>query len=64
MPDKSTMKTLCVIPVDQIVKPGPTSWDTIKKGEFYLINGQHSVTANKMMVDMNLDDEIVKHFRN
>jgi len=44
-------------------KPKPKDWDEIVKGEFFLINSQYSVTANKKMVEMHLDESILKHFR-
>jgi len=43
-------------------KPKLESWDEIAKGEFYHINGQHSVSASKKMVEMQLDESILKHF--
>ena len=63
MPDKSTKQTLCVMPVDCFEKPKPKDWPALERKNFYIINGQHSVTASKMMVDQNLDEEIVKNFR-
>ena len=63
MPDKSMKQTLCVMPVDCSEKPKPEDWPSLERKNFYIINGQHSVTASKMMVDQNLDEEIVANFR-
>ena len=49
IPDMSTKQTLCVMPVGLSVKP--TEWEEIKDGDFYIINGQHSVEASKFMFD-------------
>jgi len=62
MPDKSTKQTLCVMPVGCHQKPQPEDWERIKMGEFYIVNGQHSVTASKMMVAEDLDKTILKNF--
>jgi len=35
----------------------------IEKEELYLINGQHNVLASKMMVELKLDESILKHFK-
>ena len=42
MPDQTAKQTMCVMP--QFAER-PTSWDDIKEGMFWIINGQHSVTA-------------------
>jgi hypothetical protein len=60
MPDRSTKQTLCVMPVDQATKP--TSWDAIKDGKFWLINGQHNVKASYMMRDEGIDEKDLKDF--
>ena len=49
IPDKSTKQTLCVMPIGLSEKP--TEWEEIKDGDFYIINGQHSVEASKFMFD-------------
>ena len=63
MPDKSTRQTLCVMPVGFNEKP--TEWKDIKKGKFFIINGQHSVEASKWMMDdtNKVDKEEIEHFR-
>ncbi|KAG0581687.1 hypothetical protein KC19_3G000200 [Ceratodon purpureus] len=47
LPNKEKRNTLCVFPKDCTVKP--TSWDEIKDGQFYMVNGQHCVEASKLM---------------
>ena len=42
-------------------KPG--SWDSMKDGEFYIINSQHSVEASKLMQSMDLDEDMILDFR-
>jgi len=63
MLNKMTKQTLYVMPEGLKAKPKLESWDENEKGKFYLINGQHSVSASKKMVEMNLDESILKHFR-
>jgi len=63
MPEKSNKQTLCVMSKNLTKKPSKESWEEIKNGKFYLINGQHNVTASNMMVKMNLDNLILKHLR-
>ena len=62
MPDKSTKQTLCVMPIGQDRRP--TKWDEIKNSLFYIINGQHSVAASRLMMedDSGIDDDTKKHF--
>ena len=62
MPDKSMKQSLCVMPVNETRKPERGDWDRRKNDEFYIVNGQHSVSASKMMVEMDLDESILKHF--
>lgn len=43
---------ICICPVDEDGEPlirKPTSWDSIKDGNFMLINGQHSVEASRRL---------------
>ena len=63
MPDKSTRRKLCVMPVGFNEKL--TEWKDIKMGKFYIINGQHSVEASKWMMDNanKVDKEEREHFR-
>ena len=42
-------------------KPG--SWESVKDGEFYIINGQHSVAASKLMQSMDLDEDMISDFK-
>ena len=43
MPDQSAKQTICVMPQSA---ERPTTWDEIKEGRFWIINGQHSVAAS------------------
>ena len=43
MPDRTAKQTLCVMPQ---TSEKPTSWDDIKDGRFWIINGQQSVAAS------------------
>ena len=63
MPDKSTRQTLCVMQVGFNEKP--TEWKDIENGNFFIINGQHSVEASKWMMDdaNKVDKEEREHFR-
>jgi hypothetical protein len=60
MLDPFVKQTMCVMP-DIDVKP--QSWKEIATGKFFIINGQHSVVANKDMQTLGLPKDIVKHFR-
>ena len=31
----------------------PTTWNKIKDGEFYIINGQHNIAASRKMMEAN-----------
>ena len=48
---------------DRISKP--TSWEEITDGEFYIINGQHSVVANKKITKAKsgIDNDVKRDFR-
>ena len=43
----------------------PKSWDEVKDRQFYIINGQHSVEASKMMMEEGngVSEEVRNHFR-
>ena len=43
----------------------PTSWEEIKDGDFYIINGQHSVAASRLItqVGSGADDDVKNDFR-
>ena len=51
MPDKSTRQILCIMPQTQ---EKPTSFRDIEDGNFWIINGQHSVEASKTMQGMDV----------
>jgi hypothetical protein len=62
MPDKSAKQTLCVMP-DTNVKPSG-DWEEIRKLNFKIINGQHSVAASKAMIaEKKVPETILRHFR-
>ena len=63
IPDKSTKQTLCVMPVE--LKEKPKTWKDIENCYFYIINSQHSVEANKFIVDEKngIAEDIRKHFQ-
>ena len=63
LPDRKARQTLCVMPTNRIEKP--TSWEEIKDGNFYIINGQHSVAASRLItqVGSGADDDIKNDFR-
>ena len=63
LPDRKTKQTLCIMPKGLTSKP--QSWEEIKDGSFYIINGQHSIAANKKICDMGsgVDDDVRKDFR-
>ena len=51
MLDRSTRQTLCIMPQTQ---ERPTSFRNIEDENFWIINGQHSVEANKTMQGMDV----------
>ena len=63
IPNKSTKQTLYIMPVGLSVKP--TEWEEIKDGDFYIINGQHSVEASTFIFDdaNNVDKDERENFR-
>ena len=62
MSDKSAKQTLCVMP-DTNEKPSG-DWEEIRKMNFKIINGQHSVAASKAMIaEKNVPETILRHFR-
>jgi hypothetical protein len=61
MPDKSAKQTICVMP--DIEEKPETAAECLKASKFWIINGQHSVAASKSMVEDDLDEPILKHFR-
>ena len=63
LPDRKARQTLCMMPTNRTLKP--TSWEEIKDGEFYIINGQHSVVASRliMQVGSGVDEDVKSDFR-
>ena len=63
LPDWKARQTLCVMPTNRIEKP--TSWEEIKDGDFYIINGQHSVAASRLIMQVGsaADDNVKNDFR-
>ena len=42
--DPMTMQSICLTPMDaqgRLLTEAPKDWESIKKGNFYIINGQH-----------------------
>ena len=63
LPDRKARQTLCVMPTNRTEKP--MSWEEIKDGDFYIINGQHSVAASRLItqVGSGADDDVKNDFR-
>ena len=63
LPDRKARQTLCVMPTNRTKKP--TSWEEIKDSDFYIINGQHSVAASRLItqVGSGADDDVKNDFR-
>ena len=63
LPDRKACQMLCVMPTNRIEKP--TSWAKIEDGEFYIINGQHSVSACRLITQMGsgADEDVKNDFR-
>ena len=63
LPEQKARQTLCVMPTNRTEKP--TSWEEIKDGNFYIINGQHSVAASRLItqVDSGADEDVKNDFR-
>ena len=47
LPGRKARQTLCVMPRNRTEKP--SSWKEIKDGNFYIIYGQHSVAASRLI---------------
>ena len=60
MRDRSTRQTLCIMPQ---TKEKPTSFRGIEDGNFWIINGQHSVEASKTMQDMDVPQSTREFFQ-
>ena len=65
MPDKSDKQTLWVMPVVESGDVTVVNWDELKKGKFWIINGQHSVAASKWMMTASppIGEQTLKYFR-
>ena len=63
LPDRKARQTLCVMPTNRTLKP--TSWEEIKDGEYYIINGQHNVVASRLItqVGSGAEEEVKSNFR-
>ena len=63
LPHRKARQTLCIMPIGLTSKP--QSWEEIKDGSFYVINGQHSVAASLKICDSTtgVDDDIKNDFR-
>ena len=63
LPERKARQMLCVMPTNKMEKP--TSWEEIKDGDFYIINGQHSVVASRLITQMDsgADDDVKNDFR-
>ena len=63
LPDRKAWQTLCVMPMNRTEKP--TSWEEIKDVDFYIINGQHSVAASRLIMQVGsaADDDVKNDFR-
>ena len=53
---------LCIMPTNRTEKP--TSWEEIKDGDFYIINGQHSVAESRLITQVGngADDDVKNDF--
>ena len=53
--DIEQRQKVCLTPVDgngNLLKKKPQKWDEIKRAQFMIINGQHSITASKQLQDV------------
>ena len=60
MPDQTARQTLCIMPQ---CDRKPTSWDEVKEGRFWIINGQHSVVASQSIQTMDISEAVKTSFR-
>ena len=62
LPEWKARQMLCVMPTNRMEKP--TSWEEIKDGDFYIINGQHIVAASRLItqVGSGADDNVKNDF--
>ena len=63
LPERKARQTLCVMPRNRTEKP--SSREEIKDGDFYIINGQHSVAASRLItqVGSGAEDDVKNDFR-
>ena len=47
---KFDRQTICVMPKDPVVAVKEENWPILKEGEFYIVDGQHSVEAAKTLL--------------
>lgn len=55
VPNIRSRQTISIMP--QGLKEKPKSWEEIKNGKFWIINGQHSVKASKNLQKTDLDQD-------
>ena len=48
---KFDRQTICVMPKDPVVEVTAENWPILKEGEFYIVDGQHSVQAAKQLLE-------------
>ena len=60
MLNRMARQTLCVMP--QCDRKS-TSWDEVKEGRFWIINGQHSVAASQSIQTMDVPEAVKTSFR-
>ena len=60
--ERKAHQTLCVMPTNRTEKP--MSWEEIKDGNFYIINGQHNVAASRLItqVGSGADNDVKNDF--
>jgi hypothetical protein len=47
---KADRQTICVTPKDPVVEVTTKNWPILRLGEFYIVDGQHSVEAAKALL--------------
>lgn len=50
---KGDRQTICVTPKDLVLPVTKDNWEEIRKGEFYIIDGQYNVFAAKILLVTN-----------
>ena len=60
MLDQTAKQTICVMPQSA---ERPTTWDEIKEGRFWIINGQHSVAASQSIQGMDVPNSVKTAFQ-